>query len=76
MNFVAVFVEDGAGLTAYAEEIAEVRVHGRTVEEARSELREALAVVLAANRYTTRDLFRGARVLHREPLATGVSSEP
>ncbi len=65
----AVYVEMSEGAySAYIEEIPGVNSQGETLEEAKSNLREAFQLVLETNRILTqRNLKKGTK-LHREPL--------
>lgn len=56
MSLTAVFQEVDEGYIAFVEEIPGVNAQGRTLEEARENLQEALELVLAANRE-----WRGSR---------------
>jgi predicted RNase H-like HicB family nuclease len=50
-SFTAVFVEaEEGGYVAYAEELPGANTQGETLEEARENLREAIQLVLEANR--------------------------
>ncbi len=48
--FTAVFEQDDDWWIAYVEELPGANTQGRTLEEARANLKEAVALVLAANR--------------------------
>jgi predicted RNase H-like HicB family nuclease len=52
--FTAVFQKSGDWWAAYVEEVPGVNTQGATLEEARANLREALALVLETNRELTR----------------------
>ena len=49
-NYTAVFERDGDGWIAYAAEIPGANTQGDTLAEARENLKEAVAIVLDANR--------------------------
>ena len=49
-QFTAVYERRGRWYVAYVEEIPGVNTQGRTLKEARENLREALELILAANR--------------------------
>ncbi len=49
-QFTAVYVKQGRWYVAYVEEIPGVNTQGRTLAEAKENLREALVLVLEANR--------------------------
>jgi transcriptional regulator with XRE-family HTH domain len=69
--FTAVFQrergEDGDWWIGYAEELPGANAQGKNLEEARESLREAVELVLEANRELTRREFEGGDVV-REPL--------
>ncbi len=51
LSLTAVFVEDPeGGYSAYIEEIPGVNTQGETLEEARENLKDALAMILEANK--------------------------
>ena len=52
-HFTAVFERDGDWWIAYVEELPGANTQGRTLEEARENLKEAIALVLQANRELT-----------------------
>jgi len=52
--FTAVFQKSGEWWAAYVEEMPGVNTQGATLDEARQNLREALAMVLEANRELAR----------------------
>lgn len=52
--FTAVFRKTGDWWAAYVEELPGVNTQGATLEEARQNLREALAMVIEANRELAR----------------------
>lgn len=66
--FTAVIQKRGRWYVAYVEEIPGVNTQGRTLAEARRNLKEALRLVLEANRQLAARESRGARVV-REPLS-------
>jgi predicted RNase H-like HicB family nuclease len=49
-EFTAVFEKHGRWYVAYVEEVPGVNTQGRTLKEARENLKEALTLVLEANR--------------------------
>ena len=69
-EFTAVFKKRGKWIVAYVEEIPGVNTQGRTMAEARRNLKEALALVLEANRDIAERELRGM-VARREPIAVG-----
>lgn len=65
--FTAVYQRDGEWWTGFVEELPGANAQGETLEEARESLREAVELVLEANRELTRREFEGGNVV-REPL--------
>ena len=72
MAFTAVFRKVPEGYIAFVEELAGANTQGGTLEEARENLREAVALVIDANRELAREELGDGEVI-REPLkiATG-----
>ncbi|HKO54314.1 MAG TPA: type II toxin-antitoxin system HicB family antitoxin [Thermoanaerobaculia bacterium] len=65
--FNAVYVEGDDGFViAYIKELPGAHAQGRTIEEARRKLDQAIGLVLAANDALNQQTFGRARVLHRE----------
>lgn len=68
MQLTAVFVRvPEGGFAAFVEELPGANTQGATLEEARDNLREAVTLVLAANRELAEQAVRG-HVVTREPL--------
>jgi len=67
VNFTAVFRAVEGGYIAFAEELPGSNTQGATLEEARSNLAEAISLVLAANRELAEEEIVGAEVI-REPI--------
>jgi len=67
MELTAVFVKVPEGYVAFVEELPGANTQGATLEEARENLREALALVIQANRQLAEESLRGEAVT-REPL--------
>ena len=67
MAFTAVFREVPEGYIAFVEELLGANTQGATLEEARDNLREAVELVLEANRVLAREEIGAAKVI-REPL--------
>jgi len=67
VQFTAVFRPVPGGYVAYVEEMPGANTQGATLEEARSNLAEALELVLEANRALAREDAAGVDV-NREPL--------
>lgn len=68
-EFTAIFQKRPKGYIAWVEEIPGVNTQGRTKQEARTNLREALALILESNRKFT---ARRDRQVRREPLRIAV----
>jgi predicted RNase H-like HicB family nuclease len=67
LAFTAVFREVPEGYIAFVEELAGANTQGATLEEARENLREAVALVIEANRALAREELGDSQVI-REPL--------
>jgi predicted RNase H-like HicB family nuclease len=63
----AVFKKVREGYVAFVEELPGANTQGATLEEARENLREAVELVIDANRALAREEAGGAEVI-REPL--------
>jgi predicted RNase H-like HicB family nuclease len=68
VRFTAVFLKVPEGYVAFAEELPGANTQGATLKEARANLREAVALVLEANRRLAKESVRGRKV-KREPLS-------
>lgn len=69
-QFTAVYMKRGRWYVGYVEEIPGVNTQGRTLTEARRNLREALALVLEANRAIAHGAH-GRRAIE-EPISVAV----
>lgn len=69
MNLTAVYVRSGNWIAAWIEEIPGVNTQGATMEEARANLREALALILEDNRADAEQALIGQPVVEREQFA-------
>jgi predicted RNase H-like HicB family nuclease len=67
MQLTAVYVEVPEGYVAFVEEIPGTNTQGDTLEEARENLREAVVLVLEANRELAEKFLTG-QVVTREPF--------
>jgi predicted RNase H-like HicB family nuclease len=67
IEFTAVFVKVPDGYVAFVEELPGANTQGRTIEEARENLNEAIALVLEANRTLSEESIAGTEVI-REKL--------
>jgi predicted RNase H-like HicB family nuclease len=68
MSFTAVFIQVPEGYVGFVEEIPGANTQGATLEEARENLREAVALVLEANRELAERSLAGQDVT-KEPFA-------
>lgn len=68
MQFTAVFKEFPEGYAAFVEELPGANSQGKTLEEARRDLAEAVQLVLEANRQLAEESLSGEDVI-REPLS-------
>lgn len=67
LQFTAVFRRVPEGYIAFAEELPGANAQGATLEEARANLREAVSLVLDANRALAREDIGETDVI-REPI--------
>jgi len=67
MGLTAVFMQVPEGYIAFIEELPGANTQGATLEEARENLREAVDLILAANRELTGRSVQGREVI-REPF--------
>lgn len=70
-HFTAVFRRVPEGYIAFVEELPGANTQGATLEEARENLGEAVALVLEANRTLAEEELEGLEVI-REPLMISV----
>jgi predicted RNase H-like HicB family nuclease len=70
MQLTAVFLEVPEGYVAFVEELPGANTQGETLEEARENLQEAVAMVLEANRELAEKSLAGQTVT-REPFVLG-----
>ena len=66
-RFTAVYRKVPEGFVAFVEELPGANTQGATLEEARTNLEEAVALVLEANRTLAEEDLKGAEVI-REPF--------
>jgi predicted RNase H-like HicB family nuclease len=71
MNLTAVYVQDGEWIAAWIEEIPGVNTQGSTMEEARANLRDALALMLEDLRAEAEATLVGHQVIERELFTVG-----
>lgn len=67
-KFTAVFERDGDWWIGYVEELPGANTQGRTLEEARENLKEAVALVIETNRELTRIEVMGKDAIREELL--------
>jgi predicted RNase H-like HicB family nuclease len=70
LQFTAVFRKVPEGYIGYVEELPGANTQGSTLPEARANLREAVEMVLQANRELSDAASKGQEVI-REPLKVG-----
>jgi predicted RNase H-like HicB family nuclease len=69
MDLTAVFMKVPEGYIAFVEELPGANTQAPTLEEAREDLKEAVAMVLEANRELARK-FLGDQTVTREPFVS------
>jgi len=69
-KFTAVFEQDGEWWIGYVEELPGANTQGKTREEARENLKEAVALIIEANRQLLRREINGKNVIREELLVT------
>jgi predicted RNase H-like HicB family nuclease len=62
MNWTAVFMEVPEGYIGFVEELPGANTQGATLEEARENLKEAVSLVLEANRELAQQAIAGQKV--------------
>ena len=70
-KFTAVFEQDGDWWIGYLEELPGANTQGRTLDEARENLKDAVRLLIAANRELTRRELQGKTFI-REELVVAV----
>ena len=65
-KFTAVFEQDGDWWIGYVEELPGTNTQGETLEEARENLKEAVQLILEANRELARREAEGKDVIREE----------
>ncbi len=66
MTFTAVFQKYPEGYVGFVEELPGANTQGRTLEEARANLAEAVELVLNANRELAEEAIAGKEVIKEE----------
>lgn len=69
MNLTAVYVQQGEWIAAWIEELPGVNTQGRTLEEAKANLRDALALMLEDLRAESEATLADQTVVERELLS-------
>ena len=67
-KFTAVFEKDGEWWIGYIEELPGVNTQGETLDETRENLKEAIAMVVEANREITQKEIEGKEVIREDLL--------
>ncbi len=62
-QYTAVFEQDGEWWIGYIEELPGANTQGKTLEEARENLKDAIAMVIEANREIVKQEFEGKEVI-------------
>jgi predicted RNase H-like HicB family nuclease len=65
-KFTAVFEQSGEWWIGYVEELPGANTQGRTLEETRENLKEAIQLIIEANRELARDETAGKSVIREE----------
>ena len=65
-KFTAVFEREGEWWIGYVEELPGVNTQGRTLEEVRENLKEAVQLIIEANRQLARHEIEGKCVIREE----------
>ncbi len=71
-EYSAVYVKQGKWYVAYVKEVPGANTQGRTLKEAKENLKEALELILETNAKLTRQKILGGQVFE-EPIAVTVS---
>jgi predicted RNase H-like HicB family nuclease len=71
MDFTAVFEKVAEGYIGFVEELPGANTQGATLEEARANLREAIQLVLEANRALAEESIAGHSVIRERLSAAG-----
>jgi predicted RNase H-like HicB family nuclease len=69
-HFTAVFEQDGPWWIGYVEELLGANTQGSTLDEARENLKEAVALMLEANRELAERELAGRTVVKEDILVT------
>lgn len=66
MPFTAIFEKVREGYIGFVEELPGANTQGKTLEETRENLKEAIRLVLEANRHLAEDTIKGKEVIREE----------
>jgi predicted RNase H-like HicB family nuclease len=66
LKLTAVFREVKEGYIGFVEELPGANTQGKTIEEARTNLLDAIEMVLEANRMVSEESIRGVRVIREQ----------
>ena len=69
-RFTAVFERDGEWWIGYVEELPGANTQGKSLDEARENLKDAVAMILEANRELAERELAGKQVVKEELLVT------
>ena len=69
-KFTAIFEQDGEWWIGYVEELPGANTQGRTLEEARENLKEAIQLIIESNRELARKETEGKSVIREELTVT------
>ena len=72
MAFTAVFMKTPQGYVAFVEELPGANTQGETLDEARENLQEAVALVLEANRELAEESIKGQIAIRESFSLAGV----
>jgi len=70
-KFTAIYEQQGDWWVGYVEELPGANTQGRTLEETRENLKEAIQLVIEANRELARRETEGKRIIREELLVPG-----
>ncbi|HSN74508.1 MAG TPA: type II toxin-antitoxin system HicB family antitoxin [Anaerolineae bacterium] len=65
-KFTAVFQQEGEWWMAYVEELPGANTQGKSLDEARENLKDAIQMIIEANRELARQATQGRNVLREE----------
>ena len=65
-HFTAVYQKEGKWWMGFVEELPGANTQGRTLEEARENLKEAVTLIIEANRQLAEQEFEGKEVIREE----------